>query len=143
MEAAKSVDCYSLVSGHEGQQADAEAAYTQSKLESPIETWVRIPKTQWPKGAKWDKIRDPVCPMVYALYGNPDAGGYWEQHCDKHLCKQGFEPIPNRRSCYFHPVLKLYLVVYVDDSRCQGLRRTLPRDGSLFVTASKWTTQRQ
>ena len=95
MEAAKSVDCYSLIPGHEGQQADAEAAYTQSKLESPIETWVRIPRNQWPKGGKWDKIRDPVCPMIYALYGHPDAGGYWEQHCDKHLWKQGFEPIPS------------------------------------------------
>ena len=52
MEVAKSVDCYSLVPGHEGQQADAEAAYTRSKPESLVETWFHIPRTQWTKGGK-------------------------------------------------------------------------------------------
>ena len=120
MEASKSCDFFSLLPGHRGQQSDAESAYTQSRLSSGIVTWVRIPRHEWPEDGSWDKIIDPVCPLILALYGHPDAGGYWEKHCDTHLCECGFKPIPNWRSCYFHPELKLFLIVYVYDFKMAG-----------------------
>ena len=32
----------------------------------------------------------------------------------------GFEPVPNWRSCFWHPRLRLFLVVYVDDFKLSG-----------------------
>ncbi len=49
MEASKSCDFYSLLPGHFGEQADAESAYTQSRLSSNIMTWVRFPRHEWPE----------------------------------------------------------------------------------------------
>jgi hypothetical protein len=118
LEAGKACDAYGLVAGHDVQQADAEQAYIQTKLGGDIPTWVRIPPERRPKS--WSHLRDPVCPLVLALYGHPDAGGYWEQHCHSHLVKIGFQLIPDWRSCYIHPKLHLFLVVYVDDFKMAG-----------------------
>jgi hypothetical protein len=66
----------------------------------------------------------PVCPLVLALYGHPDAGGYWEQLCDSHLRDCGFFPIAAEdkawRSCYWSPSLSCYMIVYVDDFKISG-----------------------
>ena len=71
-------------------------------------------------------MRDPVCPLELALYGHPDSGGYWERHCDRHLLSVGFEPVhENWRSCYWHPGLALFLVVYVDDFKLAGAEDNL------------------
>ena len=84
MEASRAADAYGMLEGNNVEVADADSAYTQSYLEGPIETWVSIPKEQWPE--EWiGKYTDPVCPLVLSLYGHPDAGGYWERHCDKVL----------------------------------------------------------
>ena len=58
--------------------------------------------------------------MERALYGHPDAGTYWEKHCNAHLEKIDFKPIPNWPSTYFHDGLKLALMVYVDDFKMAG-----------------------
>ena len=60
-------------------------------------------------------IRDPVVPLVKALYGHPDAGGYWENHCNDHLAKVGFVSVDNLPSIFWHRELPLLLMVYVDD----------------------------
>ena len=65
-------------------------------------------------------MRDPVCPLKLALYGHPDSGGHWEAHCAKHLRGVGFTEIDPWRSCFWHDVLKLYLVVHVDDFKLAG-----------------------
>ena len=65
-------------------------------------------------------MTDPVCPLYMALYGHPDAGGYWEKHCEDHLTSVGFVPISPWHSCFWHPVHKLFLVVYVDDFKLSG-----------------------
>lgn len=65
-------------------------------------------------------MKGPVVPLRLALYGHPDAGGYWEKRCHHHLTKRGFKLIEDWRSCYFHLALKLYLVVYVDDFKMAG-----------------------
>ena len=117
MEAAKAADCYGLLEGHVVEQADAEQAYTQSKL-GGTPTWIRLPRERWPQA--WANMRDPVCPLVLALYGHPDAGGYWERHCAAHLRSVGFQDIPDWRSCFWHPRYKVYLTVYVDDFKMAG-----------------------
>ena len=63
-----------------------------------------------------------MCKLNRALYGHPDSGGFWEKHCEKQLTQHcGFVTIDeNWRSCFWHPDLKLYLVVYVDDFTMSG-----------------------
>ena len=95
-------------------QSDAEQAYTQAKL-GGTPTWVRLPKSAWPKAWHSMNLKDPVCPLVLALYGHPDAGGFWEKHAEAALATEGFLPIPNRRSCFWHPDMEAFLCVYVDD----------------------------
>ena len=97
MDAAKAADLVSLFPGNDGMQADATQAYTQSEL-GGVKTWVRLPRHRWPQ--EWiDKgYVDPVCPLRLALYGHPDAGGYWEKHCDSALQSLGFKPIDEWKS---------------------------------------------
>jgi hypothetical protein len=97
MEAGKACDAYGLLQGFCTQQADAVQAYIQAKL-SGTPTWVRLPRERWPTA--WAKLRDPVVPLRLALYGHPDAGGYWERHCDSKLRDGGLEPVQDWRSCY-------------------------------------------
>ena len=118
MQAGKACDAYGLLPGHSVEQCDAEQAYIQSKLEGPTPTWVRIPRERWP--AEWAEMRDPVCPLILALYGHPDSGGYWERHCDKNLRLAGFTPVDDWPSCYFRADTGLFLVVYVDDFKLAG-----------------------
>jgi hypothetical protein len=73
-----------------------------------------------------------VCPLVLALYGHPDSGGYWERHCEKQLSSVGFEPVEEWRSCFWHPKLSLFLVVYVDDFKLSGPIPNLARGWQLI-----------
>ena len=58
----------------------------------------------------------PVVQLKKALYGHPDSGTFWEQHCDEHVRSVGFEPFGGEwPSCYYHLGLNLFLVIYVDD----------------------------
>ena len=84
MQASKAADAYGLFAGHTVAQADAVLAYIQAKLSGPATTWVLLPTDQWP--AKWQgAYRTPVVPLVLALYGHPDSGGFWERHCEEKL----------------------------------------------------------
>ena len=84
------------------------------------ETWVRLPPEAQPKAWATLGLRDPVVPLIKALYGHPDAGGYWEAHCEKHLCEVGFEPVPNWPSVFHHKARNMLLMVYVQDVRPLG-----------------------
>ena len=91
MEAARAADALSLFPGYNQLQSDAISAYTQAFLRG-TNTWVVLPKNRWP--ASWvGKYADgdpPVVPLVLALYGHPDAGGYWEETCDHSVKECGF-----------------------------------------------------
>ena len=92
---------YGMLPGRSIEQADADQAYTQALMgdmtseshSTPctvsVTTWVRLPPECRP--ASWRSIRDPVVPLERALYGHPDAGGYWEKKCYGHLEECGFE----------------------------------------------------
>ena len=103
MEAAKAADCYGLIEGHIVMQADAEQAYTQALFKG-TPTWVSVPRHRWPQSWIDAGYRNPVCPLVLALYGHADSGGYWEKHCEAHLKKVGFVPVDEAwHSCFWHP----------------------------------------
>ncbi len=120
MEAGRVLDALSLADGYEGTGCDAVAAFIQSYLRTKrkdgttVITWLHLPRDRWPD--HWHgKYRDPVVPLVLALYGHPDSGGYWEERCDECLKNVGFELIESWRSVYWHPKYKALLIVYVDD----------------------------
>ncbi len=94
------------------EQSDAQQAYTQSPL-GGTETWVYLPPHRWPKSWK-GKYHKPVCKLLRALYGHPDAGGYWEKKCDEHMLSVGFIKVPNWPSCYLHPQYRLFLTICFD-----------------------------
>jgi hypothetical protein len=72
MVAAKFCDLRCLLRGHINENADAMQAYTHSLL-GGTETWVSLPRDEWSES--WKHMRRPVCPLVKALCGHPDAGG--------------------------------------------------------------------
>ena len=129
------VDAYSCVHGNAGQQADAQQAYTQATFKG-TETWIFLPRHQWP--AHWKgRYTRPVVPMLLALYGHPESGAYWEQHCEAHLTSQGFEVVPNWPSTFWHQELKLFLTVYVDDFKMAGPAQSLDTGWALIRSAIK------
>ena len=83
------------------QQSDADQAYIQASLKG-TPTWVALPPDQWPKA--WSGMRRPVCRLLKALYGRPDSGTYWEEHCDAHVLKAGV-----RQSCEMRGMLDITL----------------------------------
>ena len=140
MEAGKMADAYGSFPGHNLQQADAEQAYIQANLEGE-ETWVELPEAAWrhsehehlfltPEGKP--KYTRPSVRLRKALYGHPDAGTCWERYCDRCVLSQGFEPIPDWPSCYFHPKYKLFLMVYVDDFKLAGPEEHLEKGWDLI-----------
>ena len=112
MASGKFSDSLGLLPEWKLTQADAVRAYTQALLKG-TETWVRLPRDQWPK--HWHSMKDPVCRLRLALYGHPDAGTCWEKHCEDRLKEVGFKPITNWPGCFVHKELQAFLTVYVDD----------------------------
>ena len=66
-----------------------------------------------------------MCRMTRALYGHPESGGHWEQHCEAHLVSIGFQVIPDWPSTFWHPKWQLFLVVYVDEFKLAGKSENL------------------
>ena len=102
------------------EEADAEAAYNQSKHKGPP-LHIRLPKVLQPKS--WQgKFRDPVTLLGMNLYGHPTAGNTWGDDCHGRLSKCNFylvcEEFPG---LYLHKTFhQIVLVVYVDDFRMAG-----------------------
>ena len=146
MEASKSADTFGLLPNHSSETGDAEMAYTQAKLQESLKladgnvvqlaTWVRLPKNRWP--AAWlGKYKDPVVRLKLALYGHPDAGGCWEQHCNKSMISVGFTPVEEWQSVFYHKRLHLMLVIYVDDLKLSGPKENLKEGWHLIRSKIK------
>ena len=70
MVAASANILYGCLPGHKTTAADAVRAYVQSTLKSKNKTYV---KDLWP-GERWKGgYVNPVCVLVRALYGHPEA----------------------------------------------------------------------
>ena len=80
----------------------------------------------------WAAYHEPECILTLALCGHPDAGGYWERRCEEHLTSIGFASVPDWRSTYWHPGLKLFLMVYVDDFKMAGPSDNFAKGWSLI-----------
>ena len=78
MSASKILDAVTMLPGNAGEQSDAVQAYTQALLyhgqKHAVETWIRLPRDQWPK-AWHGNYKDPVVPLRLALYGHPLSRG--------------------------------------------------------------------
>ena len=135
MEAAKIIDVYGSQPNFSKQQADARQAYTQALFQG-VETWVRLPRNRWPK--EWEGFEDPVCPLMLALYGHPDSGGIWENHCASQLEGNGWvQVLPEIwQSIFYHPDLELLLVIYVGDFKMAGPQG---KAGQTSVASLTWT----
>ena len=140
LSAAKAADFHGLLPGNNTELADARQAYTQAILNNDeVDTYVHVPLEAWPKWWHEKGYKDPVCPLVLALYGHPDSSTYWEKHCESHLLEQGFTPVKNWNSCYVHKKLDLFLVVYVDDFKLSGPTENLARGWKLIQTKTSKT----
>lgn len=115
MEASRAIDAMGCFPGYSVMTSDAIGAYTQSYLDSDIPTWVALPKDRWPKS--WHgKYTNPIVPLVLSLYGHPDSGGYWEEHCNERVEKCGWVAVSwEWQSVFYHPDTKSMLLIYVDD----------------------------
>ncbi len=88
MEASRVVDAVGSLDGYRLKYGDAKGAYTQSYLLG-VDTWVALPENRWPKHWR-GKYKNPLVPLILALYGHPDAGGRWEAHCEGKILALGF-----------------------------------------------------
>ena len=130
MEAPSAADFYGLIPGHAVEVADAVQACIQADF-SGTPCWICLPPGARP--ASWSRFKKPVVPLLRALYGYPDSRTMWEIHCDRHVTSVGFKPVGEEwQSCYFHPALKLFLVVYVDDFKMAGPKENLEKGWSLI-----------
>ena len=133
-EASRWADFYGCLPGHAVKLADAIQAYIQAKLKGPL-CWVELPTDAWPPEVQYWKFRRPVVRLDKALYGHPDSGTMWEQHCDKKVQEIGFKPIGEEwPSMYFHDELKLLLVIYVDDLKLAGPSENLAKGWEMLRT---------
>ena len=78
MEAAKIIDVYGSQPNFSKQQADARQVYTQALFQG-VETWVRLPRSRWPK--EWEGFEDPVSSHVGSLWTSGLRGDLGEPLC--------------------------------------------------------------
>ena len=79
--------------GYRIEQADAEAAYLQSKL-TGVPTYVELPlEIQTPEERL---MKRPVRLLQMSLYGHPNSGTCWEKHLITQLLSVGFEAVELR-----------------------------------------------
>ena len=61
-----------------------------------------------------------MVPLKLALYGHPDSGVHWEKKAHAELTKRGFQEVEDWKSCYWLKELRVFLILYVDDSKLSG-----------------------
>ena len=133
-EASRWADFLGCLDGWDVQMADAAQAYIQATLRG-TPCWIELPSEAVPEDDKeqWNQFKRPVVRLVKALYGHPDAGTFWEQHCDESVRAMGFQPVGEEwPSVYTRPELQLVLVVYVDDFKMAGPKNNLKRGWELL-----------
>eukprot|EP00971_Amphidinium_carterae_P141722 2807505-Amphidinium_carterae.4 len=135
MEASKFVDFVGMLPGNTMMQSDAEMAYVQATLKG-CKTWVRLSRDRWPDS--WEKYRDPVVPLVRALYGHPDSGGDdWQKHCEIQVRSFVFRPVPDWPSTFMRDNIGCVFAVYVDDFKMAGPKDQVAKMLELLSTKIK------
>ena len=78
-------------------------------------------------GAPRSRGEQPVCRLIYAIYGHPESGDCWSVHLSTILKKLGFKTVEGWPGLFFKPILvkgsrKLSMVLtYVDDLILSGM----------------------
>ena len=96
----KWLDFIEKLDGNHIQDSDVVSAYTQATLDG-ADTWVILPRDQWPRGKGWERFHQPCVKLKVALYGHPLAGLFWENKCRNAVQTCGFEPVPGWECLYF------------------------------------------
>ena len=93
-EASRWADFLRCLDGWDVQMADAAQAYIHATLLG-TPCWIELPAEAVPEDDKgrWNQFKRPVVRLVKALYGHPDAGTFWEQHCGESVRSMGFKPV--------------------------------------------------
>ena len=109
---------YGSIKGNKTTVADAIKAYVQSDLKCKDPTYIEIPRYLCPRA--WAGMTRPVCRLIKALYGHPEAGAHWERHLSDIVKKLGGAVVPSHPSCFFFAKTRLLLSIYVDDLMLSG-----------------------
>ena len=73
--------------------AVADSPDTQQSASSDISHgWIELPAEAVPEDdtERWNQFKRPVVRLVKAMYGHPDAGTFWEQHCNESVRSMGW-----------------------------------------------------
>ena len=133
MSATKMLDALARCPDCDGEDSDAQGAYTQVKLcdveellekDVFVHTWVHLPRNRWPPGWE-DKYDKPVVKLQRNLYGHKLAGLLWFKFAEKIILEAGFEKVIVWECLYYHREKKLFLSIYVDDLKMAGLKINL------------------
>jgi hypothetical protein len=115
---------YAVTKGAKLFQSDCVKAYVQAEMKG-TPTYIRLPKAWWPPS--WvGKYRDPLCRLLRALYGHPDAGNQWADKIGSELRRLGFEEVEGWTATYVLNAADSHVVVfvlYVDDLIMFGTER--------------------
>ena len=60
------------------------------------------------------------------------SGVCWERFCNTKVKKRGFYAVPGWEQCFYHPGLKLFLIIYVDDFKLVGPKQNLKEGWALL-----------
>ncbi len=94
MVATKLLDALSRCPGFDGEDSDAKGAYHQVLLKEAeellgpgvfIDTWVTIPRNQYPENWEGAKMANPVVPLLRNLYGHKLAGLLWQRFPERKI----------------------------------------------------------
>ena len=78
-----------------------------------------MPKDRRPR--EWHgKYFNTVVPQILNFYGHPEAGQIWEEDFENITFEVGFDPMDNHRACYWHPGLRVFMVIHVCDIKMAG-----------------------
>ena len=97
---------WGAIRGHKTSVADAVKAYVQADLKSKHPTYIEIPS--YLCGSRWRHIKRPVCRLLKALYGHPEAGAHWERRLAQIIKDMGGQACPSHPSCFFSPRTSSY-----------------------------------
>ena len=100
--------------------ADAQRAYLQAPIGSPVPTYVILPKEMW-HGHWFGRYRRVAARLYKAIYGHPTSGDDWSCYFDGTLVRklQG-ERVEGVPSLWWFPSLELLVAGYVDDVVASG-----------------------
>ena len=92
MTNARAMVSEAVLRGGTIQQADAKNAYCQAPLLGAPK-WLKLPKSLWRKELVEQGMKNPVTPLVKALYGLTRSSFDWMDYCHHKLANSGWHSL--------------------------------------------------